>query len=454
MSTELLHPTDLEPARLDASTYVTRRRLGRVDAASTLCLMIALLTLIPAQLIIPGTTDVGRPAIVVGMVMAAWWVGVRLSPGLTLVGAQPVRWGVFFLLFSDIVSYATGHLRGLTAMEANSADRWMLGTVAMVGVILIAADGLANWERLRVVLVWFVGCCSVMAFIGLLQSMLEINVVQYLTVPGLALKGEIPGFQQRGGGLRVAATTAHYIELSAILATSLPFALHLVRFARSRRGRQWALVAALLIGLGIPATISRTGIIAAAIAVGALMPLWSWRVRYNITVLGVGLLMALAVVKSSLASTLVDMFVNLSSDDSITSRTEDYDLVGYYFAQTPWLGRGTGTWVFPQYIYLDNQWLSTALCNGVLGVVALATLHIVAISVAVLALRRASAPEDKHLCVALISTQIIGIFVGATFDSLWFSSYAMVLSLTIGLCGTVWRFTHPARIVRTAAPHG
>ena len=47
---------------------------------------------------------------------------------------------------------------------------------------------------------------------------------------------------------------------------------------------------------------------------------------------------------------------------------------------------------------------------------------------------------------------VVAVFVGATVDSLWYSTYAMVLALFIGLCGTVWRFTHPARLVRTAAP--
>src|SRR6185503_12250845 len=120
---------------------------------------------------------------------------------------------------------------------------------------------------------------------------------------------------------------------------------------------------------------------------------------------------------------------------SITSRPEDYDLVGFYFAQRPWLGRGTGTWVVPQYIYLDNQWLSTALCNGIVGVAALAALFITAMTLAIIALRRASTADDKHLCAALIGTQIIAIFVSLTFDSLWFDTYAITVAVTIGLCG-------------------
>ena len=86
------------------------------------------------------------------------------------------------------------------------------------------------------------------------------------------------------------------------------------------------------------------------------------------------------------------------------------------------------------YQYLDNQWLSTALTNGLIGVFALAALHIVAIAVASIALRRARTPEDKHLIAAILSMQAIAIFVAATFDSMWYSTYVMVLGLMIGLC--------------------
>jgi hypothetical protein len=86
------------------------------------------------------------------------------------------------------------------------------------------------------------------------------------------------------------------------------------------------------------------------------------------------------------------------------------------------------------------------------GVAALAMLHLVALSLAVTAFRRAKRREDKHLCAILIGTQLIAVFVHATFDALWFSTYATVLALVVGLCGTVWRLTHPSRAIRTAAP--
>ena len=446
----VIHPADLEPSLLDGHTYLTRRRVLKLDAATLLAVMLILLTAIPARLIIPGTTDVGRPAIVVCLVLFSWWVLVRFNPHLVLVGPQPIRWVVLIYWLSILASYGTGFLRGLSGMEANSSDRWLISTAAFSGVILAAADGITNWERFRSVLRAFVYCSAFLALVGLVEAALAKDVTQFLVVPGLIEKGAAPELQARGGGLRVASNTTHYIELSAVLATALPFAIHLARFSATKAQRRRIAIAAVLIGAGIPATISRTGIIAVVIMAACLLPLWTWRMRYNGILTCAAMLGVLAAAMPSFAATLIDMFTNFSDDPSITSRTERYELVGYYFAHTPWLGRGTGTWVPPQYQYLDNQWLATALCNGIIGVAALALLFLTAMALAFLALRRAATPEDKHVCAALISTQLIAMFVSATFDSLWFDTYATVVALTIGLCGAVWRFTHPARQIRTS----
>lgn len=452
MTGSVIHPADLEPSLVDPHTYLTRRRLLRLDAATLLGLMLGLLTIIPARLIIPGTTDIGRPAIVVCLGLFAWWVIARLNPRLSLAGPNPIRWALLIYWLSILISYAMGFLRGLTVMEANSADRWLLYTAAFSGVVLAIADGMPNWDRLKFVLQVFVWCCVFMSVFGLIEAMLGKELTSYLVLPGLSEKGPPPPLQSRGGGLRVAATTSHYIELSAVLATALPFAIHFSRFASSPKARRRFALGSVFIGIGILTTISRTGIIAVIIAIMCLMPLWKWRLRYNIMVSTVMVFAALAAVKPSYATTILDMFTNISNDPSITSRTDRYGLIGYYFAQRPWLGRGTGTWVPPQYQYLDNQWLATALCNGIIGDAALAILFLTGLTLAIVALRRATTREDKHICAGLISTQINVMFVSATFDSLWFDTYATIVALSLGVCGAVWRFTHPARQVRTSVP--
>jgi polysaccharide biosynthesis protein PslJ len=125
-------------------------------------------------------------------------------------------------------------------------------------------------------------------------------------------------------------------------------------------------------------------------------------------------------------------------------------MVSYWFSQRPWLGRGPGTLIPDLYIILDNQWLLTLVTGGIIGVAALAVFHITCITLATVALRRSVTEEDRHLCAALISAQVVAVIVSATFDSFSFTTFAFTLALMSGLCGAVWRFTHPARLIRTS----
>ncbi|HKT02769.1 MAG TPA: O-antigen ligase family protein [Rugosimonospora sp.] len=450
MTSTLLRSEDLEPSLVYDQTYVTRRRPTYIDAAVLLSLMIVTIMLVPARLILPGMTDMGRPGLVVAFLLFCWWILARVSPHLVMTGSQPLRWALCVFMITVLVSYAIGFMRGLTSMEANAADRTMLFFFAFCGAVLTASDGVPNWGRLRGVLKVLVTCGAIVAGIGVVEYVTGIDLTKYLTIPGLQAKGWVPGFEARGDGVRVASTTTHYIELAALLALIMPFAIHFACFSHRPRRRQLGLLATLVLAAGVAATISRTGILALALMLAVLFPVWSWRMRYNVLAMVMGMLAALAAASPGLFRTLQHLFDNPSNNPAFTVRQARYPLVFHYVAQRPWFGRGTGTWVAPQYQILDNQWLDTLISNGVVGVATLAGLHITGITLAWLALRRSTTIEDRHLCAALISTQIIGLAVAATFDSLSFMTYATILALTLGLCGTVWRLTHPARTVRTS----
>jgi O-antigen ligase len=412
--------------------------------------MFILIAVIPARLIVPGTTDLGRPALIVGFLLFFWWVVSRFSPNLAMSGPQPIRWAFFSFFAVLLIGYAVGFLRGLTSMESNAADRTMLYFCVFGGATLTAADGLPNWLRLRTLLKVLVVSATFVAAFGVVEYVVHRDLSGYLLLPGLQEKGWVPILEDRGSGVRVASTTSHYIEMAAYLALILPFAIHLAIFSRHPNRRWMAILATIVISAGIASTVSRTGIIAVVIMFIALVPLWTWRMRYNIAVLGVIVAAGAAAASSGLVHTLLHLFDNPTQNSSISVRYERYPLAFKYIGQRPWLGRGTGTWVSPQYQIMDNQWLETLLSNGIVGAVAYAALHITAITLAWIALKRSTEREVRHLCAALISTQFMGIVVAATFDSLAFLTFATTLGLTVGLCGTVWRLTHPARMVRTS----
>lgn len=444
--------SDFEATRVANRTYASRISRGplsmRLDSATVVGLLICVLTLIPARLILPGFGD--RPVYILGVLMFVWWLVSRMAPHLTMPGPQPIRWAILAYALTILMSYAVAQLRLLTSIEANGADRAMLYFACFAGIALVTADGIATESRLDQVIRVFVFCGAVMAVIAVIQFAFSYDATTLIQIPGLVAKWEAIGFEARGAAIRVASTTTHYIELATVLATILPFAIHLAMFARRRR---WIPIAiSLLLMAGVMTTVSRSGVLAVAIVAVLLIPTWNWRFRYNVFVM-LGLLMAgLAAAKPSLMRTLTSLFEDPSSNPAFTVRQERYPLVWSYFVQHPWLGRGTGTWLAPQYQILDNYWLAFLISNGIIGVLLLATMHLIAFGAAMQARRRAATAEQKHLCIAVASTQIVPLLVAGTYDSLAFGTYALTVALTVGLCGAVWRLTHPSVDIRTAAP--
>lgn len=454
MTTPSVYAVDLEPSLIAERTYATRRRRTFVDVPVVLSFTICLLFLLPEGLILPGLNLVGRPGLVVALLLFCWWMLARLNPRLLVVGPQPLRWLVLAYMLAFMLSYLAGLMRGLPSLEASGQDTAVLSACEFIGILLVAADGIPNWERLRGVLRVFVWCAGFMAIVGLLQAVLKIDVTRYLLIPGLQLKGVLAGLENRGTGqFRVAGTALHFIEFGALMAMTVPYAIHVARFSASRRHRRMAAAVAVLAAAAVPMSISRTAIIALTVAILVMLPAWGWRLRYNLMVMAGGLLGALMIVKPGLVGTVRYMFTGASTDPSVTGRTERYSLIGHWFAQRPWLGRGPFS-VVPGVnggIVFDNQWLYTLVTQGMVGVAALAAIHIGGITLAIIAFRRSQEAEVRHLCVALISTQLIAMLAEGTYDAFYFTTYTSVLALLLGISGAVWRFTHPARTVRTSA---
>jgi O-antigen ligase len=454
LTSTALHPVDLEPTLLEERTYGTRRRLTRIDAAGLLSLMVFLLYALPAQLIVPELTYAGRPALLVAFALWCWWLLARLNHRLVMLGPQPMRWVVLFYLLATLMSYLAGTLRGLPILESNGQNFNLIMTLEFLGVILMAADGIPNWQRLTGVLRVFVWAGGFMALVAFIQLVTKINIAVYIRLPGTQILGDIADFQPRGeGGLfRVAGTATHYIEFATVMAMAVPFAIHFARFAASKRARAAAGIVAVMMTAAIPIAISRTGVLALFTAVIVMfIAAWNWRTRYNVMLIGIAVIGAFSVLKPGLLGTIRSMFTSIDEDPSISGRTDDYAIVSHFFNQRPLLGRGPGTLIPDLYLILDNQWLLTLVTGGIIGVAAFALLHLVSLTLAWIALKRADRPEDKHLCAALISAIVVSMLVSATFDSLGFTTFSFTLALVCGVSGAVWRFTHPARAIRTSS---
>jgi hypothetical protein len=450
-----VHPFDLDPLLIERQTYTTRRRRHLLDPGSLLSLTILLAMLVPADLVVPQmTVGIGRPALMLGLALAIGWTVAKFHPRLAVRGPQPLRWAAAAYLVAILLAYAGGQLRGLTVLEGGGADRALIATIVFLGVALVAADGLPNRARLDDVLQVIVWSGAIMAVLGLIQFAFRFNVVALIQIPGLvSIREGVLGFNDRGGTnlIRVASTATHYIEFSTVMALALPFAIHAALFAATSLRRQCAGAAAVVMATAIPVTLSRSGILALFAGMLVLGGFWGWRMRFNIGVLGLGLMAAIMVVRPGLLGTIRSLFTNLGNDPSVQGRTDDYGAVSAYIAERPWFGRGPGTFIPTLYRYLDNEWLMHLITTGVIGTAAFAGLHLAALTLAAIAYRRASQPQDRHLCACLISVQVMAMLVAGTFDVMSFTTHTTLLAVLTGAAGAMWRFTHPTRQIRSSA---
>lgn len=453
MTLQQVHPFDLEPSLLDRQTYSTRRRRHLLDAGAVLCLVAGLAMLVPANLIVPGMTGIGRPAILMGTVLAFGWFVTKLHPRLVVRGPQPMRWAAGAYLVGMLLGYAAGHVRGLPALEANASDRTLVLVFVYAGIALVCADGLPNRSRLDDVIRVLLVLGVTMALIGHIQFVFDVNLVEYIDLPGLVNHMDTVGFRDRGTGFyQVASTTAHYIEFSTVMALLVPFAIHVTRFGPTRLVRQLAACCGLLMAAAIPVTLSRTGFVGLVISMLVMGLFWNWRIRYHILVIGIGLTMALMFIRPGLLGTLRSLFAYAGDDPSILGRTEDYGPSFEYVEERPWFGRGLGTFIPTLYRFIDNDWLIHLITVGIVGTAGYAGLHVTSITLAAIAYRRSTRDEDRHLCACIIAAQVMAVIVAFFFDALAFSTHTTVLAIITGAAGAMWRFTHPSRQVRSAAP--
>jgi O-antigen ligase len=294
-----------------------------------------------------------------------------------------------------------------------------------------------------------------MALVGLASYALRRDLAESIQIPGLVLHGDHLGLEARGYGfVRVGSTATHYIEFSTVMAMVLPFAIHLVMFARTKAMRQNALISSLLIAAAIPVALSRTGILAAGVGLLSMSFAWGWRTRLNVGGIGIAVLAGIMVVQPGLLGTIRSLFLGMGNDPSIQGRTQDWDTMMAYFAERPWFGRGMGTFIPDLYIVVDNQWLQQLVGGGLIGVAALLALHVAGFVAAMVARSRSSSAEDRHLCACIASIQPIAIVANATFDSFAFSTFVATLALITGMSGTIWRLSHPNRQVRASRAAG
>lgn len=412
---------------------------GRFDAVTLLTWYLFLLMAIPPYLVVGSLGAAGAPAALFAAALLCWYLLARRHPAFQLDRRrQPIRVAAVLFGCSIIASYVSANRGSLPAIESNGADRGLIVLAGWLGVLLLAADGIDGAERLGAMLRRIVIGATAMAVLGILEFFTGLAPSKYIFVPGLSVHAQVTDLASREGLVRVYGMAAHPLEFAAVLAMTLPLAIHQARFAPAGlRRRRWLQVA--LIAGTMPLTVSRSAIFGLIVVSLVLIPTWPRhdRSRAYAILLIAPLLVWLA--KPGILTGFGQLFGQLGTDQSSMSRTGAFSAAAPYIAHHPWFGQGFQTF-FPQiYFFIDDQYLTSLIETGVVGALALTALFATGWFTARSARLSVTDAKSRDLGQCLAASVAAAAVSFASFDALTFSIASGLCFLLLGCVGTAWR---------------
>lgn len=423
---------------------------SRRDAVSLLTVVLVPLFLIPENFAIAGPLkSVGYPPMLAGLACLVVWAVARWTGAIDAEPGHPWRWTVLAFVVVSLAAYAAAMSRVLVQDETDSANRQIFPFLAMIGITMLATDGLSSRRDVERVLKRMVVLATLEAGIGILEYVLKIDYRSIARIPGLAVNTEVLN-TTRSVFARITAAAAVPLELSVVVAMIVPLAIHFALNATTAaQRRRWFVCVAILVAV-VPLTVSRSGLLTLVVGIAIYGAILTGRSRANLFVLsGFGLVL-FPVFAPGILGTLRNFVFAGTKDDSITGRLDDYQYLPGLLDGHWWFGRGFGTFEPTVYFFLDNQYLMSLLTGGVAGLVVFVSVFLVAATVARGARKRSVRTADRDLAQA-IAAGIVGVgAAAATLDLFSFLQATFVLFLLAGSGAALWTIARHEAAARDA----
>lgn len=405
------------------------------DATGVMTVFLCLVLFIPARWVLPGFGAAGRPANLFAIGMFALWLAVKVLPDVHSRSTF-LRWPLLLYVCAMVTSYGFGYDRGLDTAGALAADRALMDVVALAGVLLITSEGLPTMAQANRLTKRFVNLTALVAAIAVFQFVTQVDPYAYIRFPGLTLNSELSDLGLRGQGtlVRVRGSTDHPIEFAVLMAMAFPIAIHhaLHEADRIRQRRGFAIVA--LLGGAAALAVSRSAVVAMAASGITLLWVWSASIRIKALVVGILGLAVLRVAVPGLLGTIRSLFENLGTDNSISGRTEDYELVAAAAADRPYFGRGLGNSLS---IVLDNAYLRQLVTTGYIGLASLLILLLSGLVLGRRGLKGLPSNEARHLAAALLGAMWAAVVSAGTFSFFFFPAASAALLLAVAVAAAL-----------------
>jgi hypothetical protein len=415
----------------------------------------------PSDTVIKAVGAAGYPAALIGVfVFGVFFVSVLFGFHDLSNHWHPMRSVLCVIWVAVLVSYILMDRGSLTEIQTASADRILIRFAVVTGIALVAAEwlrSLGDVMRVVRVLCWGAAFCG---FVAVVQYSMSFDIARYLRqIPGFVVNSDNPTIIARGSLNRVAGTATTSIEMGVSAGMLMPLAVCLGIYERGKSPfKRWAPLVVII--LGVATSVSRSAVVSVVVAFSALVLLMPPKLRLAALC---GMPIALGGIFMSahgLIGVLVSFFAGASNDPSVQYRTHDYPVAEQLWQAAPWFGHGPGTYIPADSLNIfDNQYLSSVVELGAVGVLALLVFLVGPAIVAITARRYSTTRDLRLLCGALAGSAFAATVCSFTFDSMSFPMFVNVHAIVIGLVGACWRLAavepQPARAlgpIATLAP--
>ena len=418
------------------------RTWSRRDHAVVLLQAFAVtLFVFPSDTVIKAIGAAGFVAAIIAMFgFVVWLLSTILGLHNPLDHRHPTRAALGVLWLVSLVSYCLMHRTPVSNVEDLAANRWLMQLAGVTGVALIAAECLNSLEAVKRVIRVVVAGAAFCSVVAALQFWTSFDLSHYLRmIPGFSIDAVNATVTYRDGVRRVTGTAIDPIELGVVAGMLLPLALYLLLYDRHRRPwKRW--VPVLCLALAVPITVSRSAVLAVALSFGLFLVLLPSIRRIPFIVALPVVVVGIFAAGHGLIGTIGKYFtLSSSTDTSLAHRTNNYAYVEQLVREAPWFGTGGGTYLPNTLHILDNQYLTTVIELGLVGLVAVAYFFVLPFATALVARNRTSDMELRTLCGALAGAALAATVCSGTFDSLSFPMFVYVDALVLGLAGACWR---------------
>lgn len=431
------HPSTTELRDADAlAARGTTPLLLRVTAFS--------LFFFPSSMVIKDIGAAGTVPMLLSCLLFAFWLASwiwRLHDPVRVRYPGRLAGAIFVLgIIASYIALYGGWSGSSSPTGLAAADRWIILGFASLGLIVVAAESVRSIADMMQLMRWLLAGAFFCGLVGLVQFTLHVNPMEWvqLAMPGFSYNGGDTPFQARGNLLRVAGSTFHSIEFGVVSAMVLP--LSIWRALYDPKGKRWFhwLQTSLLV-FAVAATVSRSGTLAAVVAVAVLLPFLPRLARRRTLAVLPFVIVALFLAVPGFVGTLTEALGADTSDPSIATRVNNYPRVARMIDERPWFGVGPGNYTAHGALeILDNQYLNSIVSMGVIGVVCV-FIYLVLPGVAALhSARHAVSPALRCLAGASAAGLFVAAVCSVTFDSLSFPTFALLFPLLVGLSGAVW----------------